>query len=326
MKKFCKILFLVTIFTLAISVCSYATSEDTSTGNGDTSLDTSTGTTTPDGADSTDPDTTPDDSEGTEPGTTPDDSEGTEPGTTPDDGEGTEPGTTPDDGEGTEPGTTPDDDEGTEPGTTPDDGEGTEPGTTPDDDEGTEPGTTPDDESKEPETDPNAVYSTKDEKSNVQLNAPAGIVPDGTTLKVDIISEGSAFDAIKTALGDVKFNVFDITLMSNGSAVQPNNGTVKISIPIPSDYDKANLIAYRFGADGTKEKEYTVTVEGEFAVIETDHFSNYVLAEKTAAPTDAKENLDNEPKTGIVNPITFVMSVLTFACLGLAICIKKMSK
>ena len=75
------------------------------------------------------------------------------------------------------------------------------------------------------------------------------------------------------------------------------------------------------------EKEYTVTVEGDYAVIEVDHFSDYVLAEKTST-TDVKKDstLDKEPKTGINNPVTFVVSILIVACLGLAICIKKISK
>ena len=44
--------------------------------------------------------------------------------------------------------------------------------------------------------------------------------------------------------------------------------------------------------------------------------------------TDVKKDstLDKEPKTGINNPVTFVVSILIVACLGLAICIKKISK
>ena len=44
--------------------------------------------------------------------------------------------------------------------------------------------------------DPTGVYSAQDEKSNIKISAPAGVVPNGTILKVEIISNGDTFDAI----------------------------------------------------------------------------------------------------------------------------------
>ena len=230
----------------------------------------------------------------------------------------------------TEPDTNPDEGDVTDPDTNPDGGDVTDPDANPDEGDVTDPDANPDDNK---DNEPTGTYSAQDEKSNIKISASTDVVPNGTTLKVDVITSGDTFDAIGIALGDVKFIVFDITLLdSNNTAIQPNNGTVKISIPIPEGYDKSNLVAYRFAADGTKEKEYTVTIEGNYAVIEADHFSDYVLAEKVATTDGTVDNatsdktLDNEPKTGINNPVAFVVSVLVIACLGLAICIKKMSK
>lgn len=204
-------------------------------------------------------------------------------------------------------------------------GEDNDPSTNPGGNDGEEePETNPD----EDKNDNNAVYSTQDTTTNIKLSANVGVVPDGTSLQVNKITNGEVFNAISEKLGNVKFSIFDISLLSNNTAVQPNNGTVKISIPIPSGYDSSNLIVYRFANDGTKEQEYTVTVDGNYAVIETDHFSNYVLAEKEVTANAEKNNsqLDNEPKTGISNPITIIISTLVFACLGLIICIRKLSK
>lgn len=175
-----------------------------------------------------------------------------------------------------------------------------------------------------------SVISIKDSTTNIRLDALAGVVPDDTTLKVEAITEGERFDAIKSVLDNEKFCIFNISLISNGSAIQPS-GNVKISIPIPTGYDRDNLIAYRIDSDGTKT-EYSVKIDGDYAVIETNHFSDYVLAEKLSASSTEEQNntsdskLDSEPKTGINNPVSFVVTVLVIACLGLALCIKKISK
>ena len=305
MKKLCKILFLTLIVAFTVCVRSYATDIDT-TVEGSSSTD------IPTGSESTEGNTDPDSGSVTDPVTDPDGSDVTDPSTDPDGGDVTDPSTDPDGGDVKDPSTDPDGGDVKDPTTDPDGGDVKDPNTDPDNSK---------------DDDPTGVYSAQDEKSNIKISAPAGVVPNGTILKVEIISNGDTFDAIGKTLGDVKFSIFDISLLNNNSAVQPTNGTVKISIPIPAGYDKTNLIVYRFAADGTKEKEYTVTVEGDYAVIEVDHFSDYVLAEKTST-TDVKKDstLDKEPKTGINNPVTFVVSILIAACLGLAICIKKISK
>ncbi len=305
MKKLCKILFLTLIVALTVCVRSYATDTDTTVEGGSS-------TDIPTVSESTEDNTDQDSDDVTDPSTDPDGSDVTDPTTDPDGDDVKDPTTDPDGGDVTDPSTDPDGGDIKDPTTDPDGGDVKDPNTDPDNSK---------------DDDPTGMYSAQDEKSNIKISAPAGVVPNGTTLKVEVIINGDTFDAIVKTLGDVKFTIFDISLLNNNSAVQPTNGTVKISIPIPAGYDKTNLIAYRFAADGTKEKEYTVTVEGDYAVIEVDHFSDYVLAEKTST-TDVKKDstLDKEPKTGINNPVTFVVSILIVACLGLAICIKKISK
>ena len=288
MKKLYRILLLTLIFALTITVSSYATIDDNlQNGQSDTSATEN---------DETDSSTDLDDTE-----------EEQTPSTVPgqDDEEEQTPSTTP--GQ--------DDEEEQTPSTTPgqDDEEEQTPSTTPNEDEN---------------TDNTSLYTTQDTTTNIKLSANVGVVPDGTTLDVKAITSGEVFDAISNKLGDVKFNIFDISLISNNIAIQPNNGKVKISIPIPNGYNTSNLAVYRFADDGSQEQEYAVTVDGNYAIFETDHFSNYALVEKTATTNTSTDNnqLDNEPKTGITNSITVVVSTLIIACLGLFICIKKLSK
>lgn len=303
MKKLYKILLLTLIIALTVCVRSYAAVDDNlqnSEPNTDLTeneeTDTSTGS---DGTEEEIPSTTPDD----------DEDSSTVPGGNEDDNTSTTPGENEDDDTPTTPGGNEDDNTSTTPG----DNEDENPSTTPGEDDG---------------TDNEAIYTTQDTATNIKLSANVGVVPDGTTLEVEAITSGNVFDAISEKLGDTKFSLFDISLMSNNTAIQPTNGTVKISIPIPSSYNTSNLVVYRFADDGSQEQEYAVTVDGNYAVFETDHFSNYALAEKPATTnTSTSDNqLDNEPKTGIANSVTLVVSTLAIACLGLFVCIKKLSK
>ena len=114
----------------------------------------------------------------------------------------------------------------------------------------------------------------------------------------------------------------------NSSCKIPDSisGNVKISIPIPSEFNKSQLVAYRIDESG-KKIEYTVKVNGEYAVIETDHFSTYVLGEmqqeSNQENSNANKEKDNTPKTGTVE-YTFVAGVvLLLSVTGLIILKKK---
>ncbi len=90
-----------------------------------------------------------------------------------------------------------------------------------------------------------------------------------------------------------KYIAYDISLKNpNGIDVQPNS-KVKVSIPIPVDFDKTKLLVYRIEDDGTLTK-FNVIVNGENAEFEVDHFSNYVLIEtnvKNPQTLDSNNNL-----------------------------------
>lgn len=189
-----------------------------------------------------------------------------------------------------------------------------------------------DDDSKD--TDDSSNISIKDPTANVIITAKTGVITDGTTLKVTELTEGERFEAIKNVIKDSKFKVFNITLLLDGAEVQPN-GSVKVSLPIPSGYDKSKLIVYYVDSTGTTtKKNVTISDDGNYAVFETDHFSDYVLAEtetvngsgEEGTAGSASSNIDKEPKTGINSPVSFIITVLVVASAGLVICIKKMSK
>ena len=175
----------------------------------------------------------------------------------------------------------------------------------------------------------------QDSKTGIKLETTTDIVPNGTQLIVSEITTGNEYVLVENSLKDTvsKIAIYDISLQSNGVDIQPN-GKVKISIPIPNDFDTNKIVVYRIDENGTKT-EYTVKVLDNYAIFETDHFSTYVLAEKaniedntqTEEPQDEqKQDTTNEhikdetPKTGNTNIATIVCSILSvLSAAGIAI-------
>ncbi len=181
------------------------------------------------------------------------------------------------------------------------------------------------------------TVTNTDSTTNIKLDADTSVVPSNTVLEVNTITEGTTYNTVKTVLSDVSnFKVFDITLKSNGVTIQPN-GKVKISIPVPNDFDKSNLIVYRVAEDGTKTK-YDVKVEGNYATFETNHFSTYVLAENNVTETQETQNTpteqttqnkgekDDTPKTGAIDIIGYVVLATVVAGAGIVALKKKQIK
>lgn len=171
----------------------------------------------------------------------------------------------------------------------------------------------------------------KDEATSIKMEADTTVLPSDTKLVVENLKEGTSYNTIEKALekDTSKFIAYDITLTSNNVAIQPN-GKVKISLPIPEIFDASKLVVYRVDELGNKT-EYTVTVENGYATFETDHFSNYVLAEKTDTTSVEEEQntviepdkektdhvLDNVPKTGVIDVKLIIGIILIVPVVGI---------
>lgn len=187
------------------------------------------------------------------------------------------------------------------------------------------------------ETKPTEVTNT-DTTTKIKLDTTTEVVPAGTTLVAEKVTSGTSYNTVVKAVEkDVsKFEMYDISLMNNNAKIQPN-GKVKVSIPVPSGFEASKIVVYRVADDGTKTK-LDANVKDGYVVFETDHFSNYVVAEKATSTentnTDTTETktenkntdreLDNTPKTGeetnVISVVATIVSVIS--ALGLAV-IKK---
>lgn len=122
----------------------------------------------------------------------------------------------------------------------------------------------------------------KDEATGVAIYAKAGVLPEGTTAKVEIVTDPAKLSEISAKLKEqsTKFVIYDITLWNNGEIVQPKEGsTVSVRFPIPNGYDMERLAV--FGVDGDLEI-FNLSINGNEVVFETSHFSKYAIVEKNA--------------------------------------------
>lgn len=130
-----------------------------------------------------------------------------------------------------------------------------------------------------------------DANTNIKLEASGNIIPENITMDIMEITSGETFNQIKDNLVEIKnFKAFDITLKSDGTNIQPN-GNVKISIPIPVGFDASRLIVYRLDENNTKV-EFQVTAANGYATFETDHFSTYVLGEKSESSDEKQDKTE----------------------------------
>lgn len=164
------------------------------------------------------------------------------------------------------------------------------------------------------------------------LESTTAELPTDTILVANKVTSGSVYNKVIIALTDVKdFVAFEIKLESDGVEIQPD-GKVKISIPIPENFDSSSIAVYRIENDGTKTS-YSVTVttkEGvEYVTFETEHFSTYVLADVTETETKAETQAetqaekDETPKTGTTQMIHYISVITIISGIGIVVFHKK---
>ena len=173
---------------------------------------------------------------------------------------------------------------------------------------------------------PVKVVEAVDKTTNVSLSADTSIIPSNTVLEVQEVKGGEAYNTITESLKNVssKFRAYDITLKSNGLEIQPN-GNVQVYLPIPNEYDTSKIAVFRIEEDGRKVK-YDAEVKDNYAIIETDHSSNYVIAEQNVSNTTGTDKTpiqngekDDTPKTGSVQYIGLAGIVVALSCISIIV-------
>ena len=133
---------------------------------------------------------------------------------------------------------------------------------------------------------------TTDALLDVTVNSNNFLTPD-TLIEVSKLTSGAEYNRIVALLGTTNHELFDIKLHSNSISNYISNGTFEVRLPISDNLKGKDLIVYYVKDDNSLE-EHEVTVDGNYAVFTTNHFSIYTLAEKK---TEANSNPSNASDT-----------------------------
>ena len=164
--------------------------------------------------------------------------------------------------------------------------------------------------------------------TNLVLEAPAGAFEAGANVKLEanveaVTTTPAAASKVESAIAQIasvsgnaaKATVntkLEISLTSNGAAVQPN-GKVKVTVA----YDgKSNVVAY---VNGDTVEFFALTVNGNVCSFETSHFSDYYMASVEQSVVDKVAGQSaNVADNGGSNPGTGVALAVAPAALAVA--------
>ena len=121
---------------------------------------------------------------------------------------------------------------------------------------------------------------TNDSGTGVEISTE-GLIPLDTLIKVAKVTSGEEYDKIVSLLKVNNMEMFDLKLFSTSEEkfiTKLEDGTFNVRLPISETLKGKELIVYHVKDDDTIE-EHAVTLDGDYAVFSTDHFSIYTLAE-----------------------------------------------
>ena len=117
---------------------------------------------------------------------------------------------------------------------------------------------------------------TKDDTTKVEIT----YTEDNFESEVEVIVSEESINA-NIVFGDYEnIKAYDVSLTVDGEAVQPN-GYVTVKLPLPEGFNAETTEVYYVAPDGTKTK-LDSTVENDYVVFETKHFSEYVLVDESS--------------------------------------------
>ncbi|MGM9876468.1 MAG: LPXTG cell wall anchor domain-containing protein [Bacilli bacterium] len=137
---------------------------------------------------------------------------------------------------------------------------------------------------------------TSDFKTNITISTDkTNTIPLDTMINIKELTSGEEYNKILKILNITNNEMFDISLFSNSIKdyiTKLKDGSFEVRIPITEKFKDKELVVYYVDDEG-KITEYPVTIEDEYAIFNTNHFSIYTLAEKTITEEKNPNTGDN---------------------------------
>ncbi len=141
----------------------------------------------------------------------------------------------------------------------------------------------------------NPISKTSDVVTEIEISTNSTL-PLDTTIQAKELTSGAEYERILEILNLTDNVTFDLKLYSDSTnkyITKLDNGSFKVKIPIPENFEGKDLVVYYVKDNGEKEP-YTVdtTLEPGYAIFTTNHFSIYTLGYTETVPTKVKVNFD----------------------------------
>ncbi len=148
------------------------------------------------------------------------------------------------------------------------------------------------DETTTDDDDPDEIFEAEDSKTGIQVYAPKDVFPKWSRLIVrEMYPNTDEYDnAYKNLDENIKRKIEHIRLYEvyvvnqDGEVIQPNisKGLVTVRIPIPNDYDLADLQIYRIKqyADDNFDTNIVNINNKNYCEFQTNHFSPYTMIDE----------------------------------------------
>ena len=132
-------------------------------------------------------------------------------------------------------------------------------------------------------------YTTETEGYTITLSAEEGVLPADTRVDISVIDDNTdtgISDIVKKEIGEgsriVRLIAFDISLYCNDEKIQPEDGTVKVSIVLDENMSKepgepeeasVDVFVYHIDSEEMAESIASEVIDENEVVFEADEFS-----------------------------------------------------
>lgn len=116
----------------------------------------------------------------------------------------------------------------------------------------------------------------EDKETGVAIEIPTEGYDGKVEIEVEESFDGTAFNILDAKTGAVQQKIYDIKMLVDGEAVQPN-GKITVKLPLPAGYNPKFSYVYYVNTETGAVEKMKATYEDGYMVFETDHFSYYAI-------------------------------------------------
>ena len=194
-------------------------------------------------------------------------------------------------------------------------------------------------------------------KEQYNITVKSNYIPANSKVEVGKVLAGTVYNKVASLMSGVGgFRAFEINILdvTTNAKVQPiGNGTVYVTVDLPTGYNKNTVAVYRINDDASTPIKLNIVARTDSSItFETNHFSTFVIAKNAIPEANDTDNDDDDndipvagqsnntttpsnnagtadttnkaPKTGDMAPLAALLFVMICGGAICAVSVKKM--